>query len=79
MQNLIKGEIFPVSGVGGERGMRVGVVEKRERERQRRGWREREGKGKIEADLLIQTTRHKGKMSVGFKKFKPLSADFNTR
>lgn len=81
MQNLIK-EIFPVSGVGDERGTGVGVVEKgggAGAERQRSGWREREGREKIETDLLIQTTRHKGKMSVGFKKFKPLSADFNTR
>ena len=29
MQNLIKEEIFPVSGVRGERGTGVGVVEKR--------------------------------------------------
>ena len=56
--------------------MRVGVVEKRERGRDKGGGGERE---KERADLLIQTTRHKGKMSVGFKKFKPLSADFNTR
>lgn len=45
MQNLIKGEIFPVSGVGGERGMRVGVVEKRERGRDKGGGREREKEG----------------------------------
>lgn len=42
MQNLIKGEIFPVSGVGGERGMRVGVVEKREREGETKEGVERE-------------------------------------
>ena len=48
MQNLIKGEIFPVSGVGGERGMRVGVVEKREREGETKEGVERERrKGQI--------------------------------
>lgn len=46
MQNLIKGEIFPVSGVGGERGIRVGVVEK-----------EREG----ETKEGVERERRKGK------------------
>lgn len=47
MQNLIKEEIFPVSGVRGERGTGVGVVEKRVvgggRDKGGGGEREKEG------------------------------------
>lgn len=48
MQNLIKVEIFPVSGVGGERGTGVGVVEKG-------------GGGRRETKEWVERERRKGK------------------